>query len=517
MILLERHARDGVVDLGISHAPPPTKETVLPKPITPELSPSLLALLVQTNPRPAVEPDVAEFLHGFAMQVPDVSVVWREGLTDDAGKLDEERAREILGVLPPLSVEAMSLPYSVFRQWAARWDAVTARKIVDSGDLEGDPSDGDEDERERIPGEVLLVAGSGVECIRADRVRPGSLVIVPAARGGADEYGWKPDDTAPVSDLALAARDPGLHHVPDGQTGAPSARRRELVLVWTPEIARAWLGARADGSTETSVASLVDVLDDPDATLEEADEELRRWLKENEAALPADVQATYARVTTGRLDWLKARDEPFGLVLRDGRVTGEDLVEGRELQRTVRVSLVDHLRTVGELAETFARGVGLTESVSAALRVAGATHDLGKADPRFQRRLGAEEGQLLAKSDTYDRSVPRGERHEVYSVAILDQYPEIFAGLEEHRDLIRYLVGAHHGLGRGMHPVTEDSGVRFNVTHGGRELTYDGRPALYAVDSGWVDLFVAQNRKYGPWMLAYLESICASPTTDDPN
>jgi CRISPR-associated endonuclease/helicase Cas3 len=58
-----------------------------------------------------------------------------------------------------------------------------------------------------------------------------------------------------------------------------------------------------------------------------------------------------------------------------------------------------------------------------------------------------------------------------------------------------------------MHPVTEDSGVSFKVAYEEQELTYDGRPALHAVDSGWVDLFVAQNRKYGPWMLAYLESI----------
>jgi CRISPR-associated endonuclease/helicase Cas3 len=501
--LLERHARDGVVDLGIDHAPAPTNETAVRKPVTPELSPSLLSLLVQTNPLPAVEPDVAEYLHGFATQVPDVSVVWREGLTDGSGLLDEARAREILAVLPPLSAEAMSLPYSAFRQWAARWDGGTARKIVDSGDLEGDVSDRDEDAREKISGKVLLVTGNRVQWIAADQVRPGAQIVVPAARGGADDYGWKPEDTAPVSDLALAARNPGLVGDPSKDPGARSARRRELVLVWTPEIARAWVGAGAD----ESMRPLLDVLADPEATLADAGERLHSWLTENEAALPQDVRATFSGLTTRTPEWLEAGDEQFGLVLRDGRVTGEDLVEGRELQRTVPVALDEHLRTVGALAETFARGVGLTESLVAALRVAGATHDLGKADPRFQRRLGAPEGQLLAKSKTYDRSVPRGERHEVYSVAVLDKYPAIFAGVEEHRDLIRYLVGSHHGMGRGMHPITEDSGVCFKVAYEEQELTYDGRPALHAVDSGWVDLFVAQNRKYGPWMLAYLESI----------
>jgi hypothetical protein len=286
------------------------------------------------------------------------------------------------------------------------------------------PRHRDEDEREKIAGEVLLITGSGVQCIRADRVLPGAQIVVPAARGGADKYGWKPEDTAPVSDLSLAARGPGLPGDPGKQPGARSARRRELVLVWTPDIARAWLGAGADAS----MRPLVDVLADPDATLADADVKLRSWFKENETALPADVCATIAGLTSRTPEWLTAGDEQFGLVLRDGRVTGEDLVEGRELQRTVPVSLVEHLRTVGELSETFARGVGLTESLVAALRLAGATHDLGKADPRFQRRLGAPEGELLAKSFTYDRSLPRGERHEVYSVAILDRHADIFAG-----------------------------------------------------------------------------------------
>jgi CRISPR-associated endonuclease/helicase Cas3 len=510
--LLRAHAKDDIVDLGISVSPPPTREVQMGHPPTPQLSPSLLSLLVQTSPRPAVEPSVTEFLHGFATQVPDVSVVWRDGLTGSDHEIDEACAREVLRVMPPLSVEAMSLPYSTFRQWVSGWGAEKARKIVDGGDLEGDAPPTEEAERERIDAKVLLVDGGDVMLVRADSVRPGAQVVVPSAQGGADKYGWKPEGSMPVPDLSLVARDPDLRAVDLG-TSVPRGRR-ERTLVWTPQIGRSWLRRAgepvSDLTVGTSDRTLTDKLADPDATLNEAREAFYGWLEFNNELLPPDVRATSQTLRDNkrsRLEWLESKGELLGLVLREGKVTGDDLVEGRALQRTVRVPLTEHLRTVGALAEVFARGVGLPESLVVALRVAGTAHDLGKADPRFQRRLCATGGELLAKNDVYDERVPRGERHEVYSVAVLDQFPELCADVPEHRALIRYLVGSHHGFGRGVHPVTDDRGTFFDVPHGDRMLSYTGRPAMSALGSGWADLFVSQNRAYGPWTLAFLESI----------
>lgn len=509
--LLRSYAKNDVVDLGIAHAPSPTGEVQMGRPPTPQLSPSLLSLLVQTSPRPAVEPSVAELLHGFATQVPDVSVVWRDGLTNADGDIDETHAREVLRVLPPSSMEAMSLPYSTFKAWVSSWGGEKVRKFVDGGDLEGEAPPTDESERERIDAKVLVVDGGEVALVRADRVRPSAQIVVPSERGGADMYGWRPEGTGPVPDLSLAARDPELRAL----DGGPSLlRARERVLVWTAQLARTWLNRAGSDQAEqlapTSDATLTELLSEPDATLEEARQALGAWFASNRESLPVDVRATSQKLRDqkrSRLEWLEAGGERVGLVLREGRATGDDLVEGCGLQRTVRVRLTEHLRTVGALAEVFARGAGLPESLIVALRVAGTAHDLGKADPRFQRRLRASEGELLAKSDDYDRSVPRGERHEVYSVAVLDRYPELCSEVPEHRALIRYLVGSHHGFGRGVHPVTDDRGVDFDVPHGGRTLSYTGRPRMFALDSGWADLFVAQNRAYGPWMLAYLESI----------
>ena len=488
--LLETHARDGLVDLGISTAPGPTKATEVEKPSTPQLSPSLLNLLVQTSPKPAVEPDVAELLHGFATQPPDVSVVWRDGLVGTDGELQADRAKELLRVLPPLATEAMSLPYATFRQWVARWGSKKPRKLVDGGDVEGEAQP--ESDREELDAWVVTVDSDEIRVEKAERVHPGALVVIPTTRGGADRFGWRPDDASPVSDLSLQARE---------------QPRRERVLVWTREIADAWLQRAPQEAADDDTKPVLDALADPDASLSEARGSLNDWFAASAARLPPNVVELFEQVRDRRAEWLETGDQKWGVLLRDGRVTGADLVEGAELQRSVRVPLVDHLRKVGELAERFARGVGLPESLVAVLRVAGGTHDMGKADPRFQRRLSAEDGQLLAKSDTYDCKAPRGERHEVYSVAVLDQHPVLCEAVAEHRDLVRYLVGTHHGYGRGLHPTANDPGISFDAPYAGQMFSYVGRPAMYALGSGWADLFVSQNRTYGPWLLAYLEAI----------
>ena len=199
--LLEKSAVDGVVDLGIAYAPAVADDAVSPrsKP-APILSPSLIGLLVQTSPRPAVEPDAAEFLHGFATEAADVSIVWRDGIAaaDSEMNVDVDLARAVLEALPPLSLEAMSLPFYTFKQWVRTWDSPKAPKIIDTGDVDGDYQHEDE-LKETSCHELLVVSGAEPRLVSLSEVRPGMQIVLPTTRGGADRFGFAPDSSSIVS------------------------------------------------------------------------------------------------------------------------------------------------------------------------------------------------------------------------------------------------------------------------------------------------------------------------------
>ena len=299
------------MDLGISSAPAANKEVSPAPPVSPLLSPSLLGLLVQTSPRPAVEPNVAELLHGFSSQVPDVTVVWRDGLGSSELEVDPGFARPLLEALPPLSTEGMSLPISAFKQWVAGWDSERRAKILDGGDLEGDAAQEEEGDREQPSASVVRVTGDDIEVVSARQVRPGDLVVVPCARGGADQYGFKPDERARVRDLSLIARDPSV---------------REPRFVWTRELANAWLGPSAAARADDTRA-LLETISAEDAVLEDAADALEAWFEAVKADLPGHVLATYTRIRDlkrkRRRAWLDVDGQVVGLVLRGGKVGAE--------------------------------------------------------------------------------------------------------------------------------------------------------------------------------------------------
>ena len=168
-------------------------------------------------------------------------------------------------------------------------------------------------------------------------------------------------------------------------------------------------------------------------------------------------------------------------LLPPSRWTGDDT-------RTRRaIGLADHLRGVGELAQRFAAACALPDELAAAIAEAARLHDLGKGDPRYQLMLGAPLDTLLAKSGPHEVQVsrdlaglPRGWRHEVASLAMRP----------EANDLVRYLVGAHHGRGRPWLPAAPD--VALWRQAGGAQ---------------WPALAQRMMQRHGHWGLAYLEAI----------
>ena len=144
------------------------------------------------------------------------------------------------------------------------------------------------------------------------------------------------------------------------------------------------------------------------------------------------------------------------------------------------VLLRDHLRAVGARSRYLAATVGLPDELQRAVAQAGAAHDLGKLDPRWQAKLGGNADRPLAKGPRGDDpwlALPRGWRHEMRSAATVETEP-----------LVRHLIGSHHGLGRPWFPVAPDIGLW-------RQL------------GGWARQFDTLQQAYGWWGLAYLEAL----------
>jgi len=110
------------------------------------------------------------------------------------------------------------------------------------------------------------------------------------------------------------------------------------------------------------------------------------------------------------------------------------------------VELDEHTATVVAVVERLGKALRLDSAASEALQAAALWHDLGKAHPIFQQMLtqGAaieKQGKLWAKSaSSAGRPSRPGFRHELASGLACLQ-----AGAMEQRDLVAFLVAAHHG------------------------------------------------------------------------
>ncbi|MCW5832613.1 MAG: type I-U CRISPR-associated helicase/endonuclease Cas3 [Labilithrix sp.] len=528
----------------------------------PRLTPGFVAQWACTSPVPAVEADVSLFLHGPKSGPADVQIVWRADIEDDDVPAEEllKRWTERVAACPPSSLEALSVPYGEVLRWLAR----TADG--DIADVEGAEDDEPRAKNARRRAlrwrgrddAKLVTLDAGQEGDLLGRLSPGDTVVVPAKRGGADEWGWNPSLRGSVVDLGECAnrrhrgRDilrlsSALLQIDAYEARLEEARREAGVVSASTERAARKAAARARQAFERIFPSTNDearasfTRDEIEARLLGFDVLPQRWrvwisagsyrVHRSADGQPLALERPVRATPSADLD----ADSGEGFDGDRGCDAATEDDESSSFSRPpeptrkgtqVAVLLARHSEGVGSLARTMALRAGLPPARVDDIALAGLLHDAGKAHPQFQALLfGGDEvaaeharlhGKPLAKSaglalDGAARrraKLPRGARHEVASLWFALAHPALNDAVD--RDLVLWLIGTHHGHGRPFFPATEwpAPGETFRLDLDGGGLV-EARPALSlaALTARWTTLHRELTRRYRPWELAHYETL----------
>ncbi len=480
-----------------------------PRRRAPLMLPAYLDLWSQTNPKPALEPEVALFLHGVPpvgeRVRPDVRVIWRREVGADVKgeERDLNAEREALEALPPVSAEMLTLPLRELREF------LMGGKPAPGDDLEGGVEAEERAEVKQREAHRAWVWRAGKlenELCRLKDIRPQDVVVLSAGDGSFEKL-------CP-------------------QTGTPAD-----VYEWAYWEAKRAVAVRLPGAFGDAVAGLlteedempaaIDALGAMRAGIDAMSDELpaqraaKKWMEELWTALPKKDESGK------RLRFLPYRKGEYLLTMKGQKETAEDWAcetDDEEDERSLgeeRLGLERHTEDVERAADWLAELLSPAQALP--LKSSAKMHDFGKADPRTQnylagRRWSGKEEQLLAKSGRpfvalrerkwrEECGVPMDFRHEALSMELASLYKGL-KGAEE-RDLILHLIAAHHGYARPLLPVVEDEDLP-TVRVGGIEFTNtQRREGVRAHDlaSGVLERFWLLTRRYGWWGLAYLESL----------
>lgn len=536
--VLRRMARGDTVDFGIKALDRRLRDLSVdvpalaaPREFAPVLMPAYLDLWSQTSPPPAADPEVGLFLHGVERASADVSLVWRGDVTEADLKPDAETdLNELLRLAPPRAAEMVEVPLWSVRAWLRRSRDARLAHVADV------PQRGDDQEMDRADGggrRAFRWAGAGdprTQLVRADNLRPGDVLVVPAEYGGCDEFGWAPVFDGSVTDVADDA-------------ARPFRRRRHAVRVARDVVANddnQWDRLAGvlndDGVADRElVERLLEVLPTepaPDLDEDNGDAATPRPVRE---ALEA-LQRAKGRIVkhlpyAGGADGGAVLEAPHGL-REDGATDPKKSEVAPATEDDAQtsgnaVSIDDHTGHVVERVTGFVRRLEL-QSVAGDLELAAFLHDAGKADRRFQNLLSGgdpwnrPDGDAMAKSGrpspkgARERAdLSKGWRHEALSVRMAQAHPR-FADASDPA-LVLWLIGTHHGFGRPffdfVDPHDDASGqdgcMSCLEVERWKPAPGPGPQSLaFNVDGAdWAAMAERLKRRYGIWRLAHLEAI----------
>jgi CRISPR-associated endonuclease/helicase Cas3 len=520
---LERHSMDGVIDFGIraldarlaeirSNDPDDVAKLIAPALDAPVLMPAHLDLLCQTAPRPAVEPDVAPYLHGPNRGLPEVRICWRADLPEQRDhEAWLEECRQALVVCPPSSAECLSLPLAKFKAWLKGKDTETGDDAGDViGEVVSDDSEFESASQKAATKPVTHRRGvvwSGRKCCvvsgsneELKALLPNAVVVLPATAGGWTQLGYLPN----------APNEPAARANGDKYTPPSAEERHDLARIDVASAAFAQARDRlilrvhenlmTSAADRESLSGLWAFVSDPNCPWHH-----RELLMPEEDQGPANVEPTEYGVasdlSSGRFRELARVREtlasktasqvrmvryPGGFALIGPRISSrpelprasfDDEFDEHNLDADKRLSLADHLADVAAETTRLVENVGLESTLAGALIAAAERHDLGKADPRFQAMLlGSSldvaymQPKLWAKSargaTPRERpggpsarglaadQLPRGFRHEILSQELAQQICHTLDA--ESLDVMLHTIAAHHGHARPFAPVVVD-------------------------------------------------------------
>ena len=483
---LERRKKAGSLDVGPLMLDEFPDEAVAPKLCAPLLQRTHLEAWAQTSPEPIIQPPIDWFLHGIGSEhEPDVSIAWR---------LD--RTKEVLKNVPPRQAECAQVRIGEAKSWLKR-------EGLEAEDDAG--STGNDSYTSAKPDWILWRGPDDIDdSPAADSIRPGDIIIVDPRMGGLTDGTWDPQSTDPVDDLGDYAQ---LQH------------RGRITLRLDPDLTKGNPPKPSDENLESTPAR----------------ERIVRWLEEQRDAMHKHQDSRLGEVIMNLGNDFEIipvgadSEHGSGYYILLKSMVDTTIMQGTdesESQIGTNATLRDHLEGVGERARDVAKRLNLPDDITDDLYLAGMLHDIGKVDRRFQAQLvGWDPVELerqkapLAKSlpgmrhvqnhprGSAQEAYPRGMRHEVASVALLESNKSVLDGAHD-RDLVMYLVGVHHGWGRPLPPIIRDASPQaLSYEFRGHQMNSSSDLTTGALAASMAERFWRLAEEYGHYGLAWFEAI----------
>ncbi len=383
------------------------------------------------------------------------------------------------------------------------WPRASDREAVDVPISEARLAFGREEQLFRLDTDGVTIE----ETTAHSGLRPGDIIVLPSDRGLLDQFGWDPNATGPVRDLTVAKHGMALN---------------------AEALRRLFKGVAPDPFSGVRIEHLLDrvlgvVADDQDRDAADERNAISELIETVATAVPVAWEEAEWRAFVSSLDLRVTEGRREVSRLRVGNAPGQatrsdDLDELSVAAASTATDLEAHGTAVGTRSRSIAACVGLWSDLTDVVALAGRTHDLGKAESRFQRWLDPEEHTVLLAKSGISRHLwsrmrvaagwPKGGRHEALSSRLVVEWLEDREGGRSgwEPDLLTHLVMSHHGSGRPIVPPVSDGipGVVSAVIEG---ESVQASADLSLVDWDQPARFRRLNDRFGFWGLALLETI----------